>query len=265
MRSGSLLSERLASLRNEKSISNRDMVKRYFRDSSREGTYSAYVDKHPLEVAKTRFLCMIALKPKGKICLSLGCGLGGYLRDYLRNGAKEVVGVDINIGNLHECKEIGAELILGDIDDLPIRDGVVDAMECVETMQYVPNPGAVVGEMRRIINENDGISFVTWKHYDWLDALDHDTRWRLILGIRDLILDSVPFAARNRMISCRVLSRLLKGYRVPSHSRLGFSFAYLRRVYYETRMQVIHLRWVRKLHSIIVVAGPMTVEQPLRG
>jgi len=86
------------------------------------------------------------VKPKGKVCLSLGCGWGRFLRAYSENGAKIVIGIDINKENILKCKNT-AELVLGDIENLPFRRNVIDVMECVATMEHIARPEAVVNDV----------------------------------------------------------------------------------------------------------------------
>jgi hypothetical protein len=64
--------------------------KTHFRNASSDLTW-ADDSKWP-KAARTLSLCMDIMKPNGKVCLSLGCGLGRFLRAYIARGAKLVIG-----------------------------------------------------------------------------------------------------------------------------------------------------------------------------
>ncbi len=239
-----------------------ERVRRSFLETSAKGTFSDYVNKYPSEVARLRSFSMKVLQPEGKTCLSVGCGMGGYLEAYRMNGARMVVGVDINRENLMLCKKTGAGLLLSDIEHLSIRDDVVDALDCVEAMQYPPNPEIVMQEVYRILKKRNGISFITWKHHDmgyWLKAFqDRDVSLRAVIGIRDLILDKYPAVVRKRMRESKLLSPIIRGYATfGSHTR-GFSFRYVLAIYKKTTMEIILLKWINDQHTIVVVGRPAT-------
>lgn len=226
--------------------------KQYFRNASPEETW-ANIEKESLSAMRTRAYMMKVMKPRGKVCLSLACGWGRFLRDYVKNGTKMVIGADINEKNLVKCKNVGAELVLCDIENLPFRDNIIDTMECVATMEHLVRPEKVVKEMRRIINEADGIAFITWNHYNWTKALfDRETRHRLVLRVRDLLVTLVPAFIRNRMLEIKLLGGFFRNYGLYNNS--GFSFPTILQIYKEVCMPIILAKWLSD-ENIIIVAS----------
>ena len=108
--------------------------RKHFRNASSDLTWAddSKWPKGPKE--RTLSLSMDILKPKGKMCLSLGCGLGRFLRAYIARGAKLVIGADLNMDNLFKCKQTEANLVRCDIECLPIRSNSIEAMECVKML-----------------------------------------------------------------------------------------------------------------------------------
>lgn len=172
-------------------------AKRHFRNAASDVTWAD--DSQWPRAARTLALSMDMMRPKGKVCLSLGCGLGRFLRAYVGGGAKLAIGADLNMDNLFKCKQTGAYLVRCDIERLPIRGNSIEAMECVATVEHLPHPERLVEEIRRI-SANDGVSFVTWVSFDWSRALtDPETRNRLLMKVRDAIFDLLPVAVTEKM------------------------------------------------------------------
>lgn len=189
---------------------------------------------------------MEASKPRGKACLSLGCGLGRFLRDYAKYGAKIVVGLDINRGNLKRCREIGVDLVLGDIENLPFQDNTFDVSDCMATMSHIARPIKAMKENSRILKQNDSLSFVTWHHYKWTMFLTSPpVRRRYVRYIRDLIANIVPAITENK---------LLKGFFADygTFRNAGFSYPEIQEIYKEANMKIVLLKIY---YSVIFVAS----------
>lgn len=195
-----------------------EKTKRYFRDA--DETWAGFYEKDPKRHEKCLKYSMKMLNPKGKRCLDLGCGWGRFLRSFLNNGAERVVGVDINLRNLERCKEIGAELVRGDIENLPLANNSFNICSIIGTMEHLPYPDKVIDEIRRVLKIY-GLACITWNHYFWIKALwDPVTRMRLRLYLRDIlgmIFPSLrmPRVYRNSGFSLRAIRQ--------SHRRRGLT------------------------------------------
>lgn len=229
--------------------------KQYFKNARPKETW-ANIEEESSPAIRTRTIMMKIMKPRNKICLSLACGWGRFLQDYLKNKAEMVIGADISKENLVKCQKIGADVVLCDIENWPFRDNLIDAMECVATMEHLAHPEKVVKEMSRIINETDGVAFITWNHYNWAKALfDRETRHRLILRVRDLFCDTLPHHVGRRVLTFKLLSPFLKDFGLYRNS--GFSFSTILRIYADASMRIILAKWLTE-ENIIVVASVST-------
>jgi SAM-dependent methyltransferase len=223
--------------------------KHFFRDAPAEKT-AADSSKWPL-ASRTCAYIMQVVRPKDKVCLSLGCGWGRFLRAYFENGAKIVIGIDINKKNIFKCKNTGAELVIGDIENLPFRPNVIDAMECVATMEHIARPEKVVTELRRIIKEARGVAFITWNHYNWLKALyDHKVRMRLFWTVRDLIYELFSSIIRNTLPESAIIRKtLLNDYGLYRNE--GFSFPTILQIFEKASMHIILAKYLSDENIII--------------
>ena len=219
-------------------MQNLQRSKNYFLHASSKQT-GANIDesRDPTAVERKKFMMELP-KPKGKTCLSLGCGLGRFLRDYVKHGAQVVVGLDINPKNLEQCKEIGVDLVLGDIENMPFQDNIFDVIDCEATMEHIADPVKAMKEIRRINNQKLGISFVTWHVYRWLSFLTSRTiRLRLMLCIRDLIVNTAHI---GRSIEKMRENRLLKvfSFSYGTYRNAGFSYPEIQQIYEEGKMRI---------------------------
>lgn len=225
--------------------------KRYFLATSSQGTWADDVEKGPSSpAALSRIYMMRTMKPRGKVCASLCCGLGRFLRDYYVNGAKEVVGVDLNINNLKICKKTGADLVRADLEDLPIRDRVIDCAECVAVMGHLENPSKAAKEIRRVISST-GVTFISWNNYNWTRVFfQPEIRLRLLLAARDIICDMLPRSAVKLMVKNRFLKLPMLHYGLFRYK--GFSYRYIKRIYQEARMRIVSSNWLTDQGVILV-------------
>jgi SAM-dependent methyltransferase len=232
-----------------------DLMKRskhHFRDAIPKKTW-ADDSKWPL-ADRTCAYIMQVMEPKGKVCLSLGCGWGRFLKAYFKNEAQRVIGIDINKVNLFKCKNTGAELVLGDIENLPFKCNIFEAMECVATMEHIARPEKVVKELARIINKPLGLVFISWNHYDWLQALyNHGVRMNLLLTARDLIYELLPPVVRNTLLKSAVIrSTLLVNYGIMRSG--GFSFPTILKIFESASMHIVLAEYFRD-ENIIITCG----------
>jgi ubiquinone/menaquinone biosynthesis C-methylase UbiE len=223
----------------------------YFRNAATKDTW-ADDSKWP-KAARTLALSMDMMQPHSKVCLSLGCGLGRFLRAYIRRNAKLVIGADINVHNLVICKETGANLVRCDLESLPIRESSIEAMECCATVEHLPHPEKLMKEICRVSATN-AISFVTWVSYDWSKAFtDPEVRDRMLLYARDTLFDLLPTAITQRMDHLQV--PCAGGYGI-FHNK-GFSFSEVSKIYDAASMQITWSKRFSDANHIAVTATPV--------
>ncbi len=192
-------------------------AKRWF--ATERKTWANMEERNPAH-AEYRVLSMEWLKPEGKVCLDAGCGWGRFLRDYVAHKAKFVIGIDLNPFNLDKCKRevSGADLVRGDIESLPFKEGAFEVESCVGTMEHIPRPDIATMELGRVLQKN-GLIFSTWNHYEWLRILqDGNVRRRFAAVMRDL----VPFLRKQRV-----------------HRNTGFSLEEVRTVIGEAGLELV--------------------------
>ncbi|MEN3006468.1 MAG: methyltransferase domain-containing protein [Candidatus Methanosuratincola petrocarbonis] len=88
----------------------------------------------------------------GDTVIDAGCGTGLLLEAVSGRAKTWLVGLDSSIGMLQEARRKGveADLVLGDIESMPFRDCVADAVFSVSVIQLADDPGRAVSEIRRI-------------------------------------------------------------------------------------------------------------------
>ncbi|HZS25126.1 MAG TPA: methyltransferase domain-containing protein [Gaiellaceae bacterium] len=108
-----------------------------------------------------------AVDVQGARVLDAGCGDRPY--EALLHGAAEVVGFDVP-GNPH------ADLH-GSIDAIPVDDGSFDVVLCLQVLEHVPDPGAAVRELRRVVRPGGRVLLSTHGIYPYHPNPDDLWRW----------------------------------------------------------------------------------------
>jgi ArsR family transcriptional regulator len=98
---------------------------------------------------------MLSLLPSDYVVADLGCGTGA-VAEALAPCVKQVIAVDNSAAMLKAARRrvgemANVELRRGDLQAVPIDDGTCDAALLLLVLSYVPEPGAVVKEMARIL------------------------------------------------------------------------------------------------------------------
>ncbi len=89
---------------------------------------------------------------KGHPIIDIGCGTGLILRK-LPSGA---IGFDINPWAVAKAKEHAphAQLVVGDVENIPFRDRTFPMAICTEVLEHVPNPKIALNEIKRILSHS---------------------------------------------------------------------------------------------------------------
>lgn len=110
----------------------------------------------------------LRLEP-GHRLLDLACGRGGYgLEIASRTGAR-LIGVDFARAALDQARilaqqfdSVNAEFRLGDLVDTTLPEGSVDAVVCVDAIQFKAT-AASFGEIRRVLRPGGRVALTTWE------------------------------------------------------------------------------------------------------
>ncbi len=108
----------------------------------------------------------------GRTVLEVGCGSGLGL-GYLAEVAQSVIGGDIDQENIDEATEhysdrSSIQVALLDAHELPLEDGEVDAVVCLETIYYLKSPEVFAKEASRVLS-GGGVLVISTVNSDWRD------------------------------------------------------------------------------------------------
>ena len=90
----------------------------------------------------------------GKKVLDLGCGNCLSLLMARHHGAREVIGVDVDLNILPIAKQLGLDVHIGQLSDLPAEKGLFDYILAQQVIEHEPNPGQLLIEIRERLAEN---------------------------------------------------------------------------------------------------------------
>jgi len=152
---------------------------------------------------------------KGDVAADLGCGTGDLLLALHEQGAR-VMGVDKSPMMLDITRKrfaekgINADLRIGELEHLPMRDGEADLAVINMVLHYLPSPRHVIAETARVLNTASKLVIIDLeKHtneemrrkyeHRWL-GFDRDemTRWLTEGGFA--LEDVKNFSAKQGMI-----------------------------------------------------------------
>lgn len=91
---------------------------------------------------------------RGKRYLDAGCGTGLILR----NLPGQPTGLDINPRNIKKAEKYAplAQLVEGDVEDMPFLDSSFSTVICSEVLEHLPDPRKSLSEMKRVL-ESGGV------------------------------------------------------------------------------------------------------------
>lgn len=90
----------------------------------------------------------------GKEVLDVACGVGYGLEIYAAAGAKAVTGADVDVEAVATARERygkNAEVVEGDLRELPFADERFDVVTCFETIEHIEGAERAFAELRRVL------------------------------------------------------------------------------------------------------------------
>ncbi len=149
--------------------------------------------------------------------LEIGSGAGGFLRRLGRYGC--AVGLEIDPDVSRACgKRSGRPMICGDATALPVRDASQDLVCLFDAIEHMPDEGAALEEVRRVLRPN-GVAFFSVPAYQFLyannDRVAHHcrryTRGGLARALRRQGLEPVRATYFNSLLFPLILPAVLLG------------------------------------------------------
>jgi SAM-dependent methyltransferase len=87
----------------------------------------------------------------GERILDLGCGVGHLLTWLSAHAPARYEGLDLSLGSLGRARAAGRDVIAGDAEALPLRDGSYDAVVCNGAAHHLPDLAAALREIHRVL------------------------------------------------------------------------------------------------------------------
>jgi SAM-dependent methyltransferase len=124
----------------------------------------------------------------GDTLLDLACGRGGYgLEIAARTGAR-LLGIDFSVEAVRQAREhaqrLGrtADFRTGDLAATGLDAGTIDAVLCVDAIQFAEQQDAALGELRRVLAPGGRAVLTCWEPFDRDDERLPDRLRRVNLG-----------------------------------------------------------------------------------
>ena len=158
-------------------------------------------DPEPWAWQRRRGLLLAELRP-GERVLDLGCGAGRFLAA-LRDAGADAVGVELAAAALERARRnvAGADLRLVEPDgSLPLGHREVDLVWCSEVLEHVPDTGAFLNELRRVLRPG-GRALIT--------VPDHGRLRRTLIALARHERHYDPLGQHVRFYTRRSLARTL--------------------------------------------------------
>ncbi len=150
-----------------------------------------------------------ALLPGSWVVADLGCGTGN-VSELVAPFVARVLAVDQSDPmleaarkRLETCENV--EFLAGDLTALPIEDGAVDAAICVLVLHHLPDPGAAVRELARILRPGGKaliVDMVSHDRADYRNSMGHQHLGFKSGQIEDLLADAGLARARVINLPC---------------------------------------------------------------
>ena len=102
-----------------------------------------------------------------EVVLDVGCGTGATLAAIAATYPNvRAYGVDLSpemVAFARERLSPVADVRVGDAEHLPLADGAVVLVTCVDSLHHYPNPGTALAEMHRVTRRGGGLVLGEWR------------------------------------------------------------------------------------------------------
>lgn len=116
----------------------------------------------------------LGLSP-GDTVLDLACGRGGYGLEIAERTGAHLVGVDFSAEAIRQAaglaEQLGREAIflVGELESIGLDDGSVDALLCVDAIQFAGDSAVAYSELRRVLVPGGRAVLTAWTAVDPAD------------------------------------------------------------------------------------------------
>lgn len=159
-----------------------------------------------IEGRRLRHIASVVAAETPSVLIEIGCGACHVLE---RLDAPVRVGLDLSETMLHvaarRTRGTNIRLLRADAEQLPLDDAVADVVVCTEVLEHVPDPEAVVIEVKRILKPT-GLALFTVPHEQAIGRVKH--------LLRVLKLD--------RLLFSNVAEKRAKGWHIQDFTLAGF-------------------------------------------
>jgi methanethiol S-methyltransferase len=143
--------------------------------------------------------------------LDLGCG-GGFMSEALARRGASMIGIDpaekaVAIARRHAASQnLSIKYLVGTGEALPLADGSMDYVVCVDVLEHVADLGEVINEVRRVLRPGGVFLFDTINR-TWLASL-------VLVFLGERIFRILPLGTHDpaKFIRPTELATLLKAY-----------------------------------------------------
>ncbi|MGB8216482.1 MAG: methyltransferase domain-containing protein [Candidatus Methanoperedens sp.] len=211
-------------------------------DPEEKASFSEYLGANDrIKVLLTNILddIFLNLDFENKRVLDAGIGKGRFSVNIARNGAAEIIGLDINkkmiLLTLNRIKEMELDkqikLTQGDIEQLPISNQKFDIVCCVETLIHIPNLDKAIKEFSRVLKKDGRLVVNVPPQTSYLGYLEYCSIMEIIKGFFKFTKQRIIMGKKNhtQFVSKKSFEKLLfdSGFRIEKKINYGKYFTIL--------------------------------------